>query len=166
MTAEVGHRKIGREGQVFLEIQNDTVDDEPIYVAGVSGINEDIVILTSGSVKSVSWTSQAYHNYGAEGLILYWDILTQPSSGTVCMFLDYYNPASQDWTAAYQTAYFNATGTVNTLKKYIIYPGAVDDGSQFTAVCRIPIPLHWRIRILHSAPLNWDYAVGASYLGA
>jgi hypothetical protein len=167
MSHEMGN-KIGKDERYLRPLRGETVDGQQVFLFGVSGYNEETVILTTGTLKSVSWTSSTQHNYGAEGMIIYWDIVAQSdtNSGTVCLFLDYMNPASLDFTAAWQTAYLSATGTVVGMHKYIILPGVVDDGSGFTSVDRIPVPLHWRMRVLHSASGTWEYNIGTAYVGA
>ena len=157
-------RRRGKFEQFIRSIEEETptVDHPTIFAVG--GYNQDFTIISTGTVKNASWTSVPQENFSAVGMVLFWDIYVQPVSGTAQLFVDIKNPASGEYTAIYQTTAFNATGTVATLKKYLFYPGAVDDGSGFTAVDRIPIPHWWRVRVIHVAPLSWDYCIGYSYL--
>jgi hypothetical protein len=165
MSHEMGN-KVGRDGQYLRPLRGEDVDGRQVLLFGVSEYNEEVVILSTGTVKIDSWSSPAQHNYGAKGMILYWDIGAQNVTGTIALFVDALNPAdpTSGWTAIYQTAYFGASGTITALKKYLFYPGAVDDGSQFTAVDRIPVPLHWRTRVLVSVTGAWSYSIAAQYL--
>lgn len=165
MSHEMGN-KIGKDDIYYRPLRGETVDGQTVFLVGSSGYNEEVIVLATGTIQIGSWTSDAQHNYSAVGMILYWDITAQHTTGTIALFIDALNPADQsDWSAIYQTAYFGASGTITTLKKYLIAPGAVDDGSQFTAVDRIPIPLHWRVRVIPSVTGAWSYSVAAQYVG-
>jgi hypothetical protein len=128
--------------------------------------NRTDTVLATGTAKSAYWTSADQKSNGALGAYILWDIVTQPVSGSIQMFIDIKNDPSGDYTCIYQTGEFCGTGTVNTIKKYLLYPGAVDTGSQLTGVCQLPIPPVWRIRIDHVSPLVWDYSVMVAYVGS
>ena len=157
-------KQFGTFAQFIRNIPQENKAEGRPTVFAVGGYNEDFMVLGTGTSKTTSWTTDPQENFSAVGRILYWDIAAQPASGTVQLFVDVRNPATLEYTAVYQTTAFNATGTVATLKKYLIYPGVVDDGSAFTAIDRIPMPHWWRMRVLHSAPLAWTYSIGYSYL--
>jgi hypothetical protein len=158
-------KKLGSFDQLVRFINEESNPRAALLTVG--GYNDDVILRSTGTVKNVSWTSTPEENFSATGMILFWDVAIKPPSGTVQLFVDARNPATMEYTAIYQTAVFHSSGTVNTLKKYLIYPGAVDDASLFTGVDRIPMPHWWRVRVLHSAEAGaWDYSVGASYLGA
>jgi len=122
------------------------------------------IFIASGTY-SASQTSAQYENPLATGLYLLLYIYALPSSGTFQLFLDIYNPADNDYTGIWQGGEITATGSAIGSRKYLIYPGAVDDQSQLTLVDRIPMPMLYRLRANIGGALNWSYCVGYQYVG-
>lgn len=152
-------RRIGFEGS----------DTNPAYLTTVGGYNDIEILSPTGTAYTTSWNSPIQYNYSAVGMYLYWDFHTQPVSGTVQLFIDLYNPATQDYSAIWQSDEYSGTGTVTTLKKYLFYPGAVDTDSQLTEVDQLPVPPRWRARLLHDPEgspwdLTWAYSLVAAYV--
>ena len=167
--SKIGYNLRGKFDQFIRRINLEGDDTSPATIYAVSGYNEQEIIQATGTTRITSWTSEIQYNYAAVGMYLYWDIHNQPVSGTVQLFVDLYNPATQDTAAIWQSDVISGTGTVTTLHKYLFYPGAVDDGSQLNGVDRIPIPPQWKIRLTHDpegAPwnLSWAYSIVAAYV--
>jgi len=151
--------------EMMREVPEERFDNDTRYLMTVGGYNEDGVIYSTGTVRTTSVTSPNQENYSAVGMYLFWELFAQPVTGTITLFVDARNPTTLDYTAIWQSATLSATGTITAHRKYLIYPGAVDDGSQLTGVDRIPMPRNWRVRVNLSYPgLNWNYSVGYAYV--
>jgi hypothetical protein len=124
--------------------------------------NTIVAILASGS-RTAGVNSTAQTNYNSLGAYILLDVTAVPSSGsqTLTTFVDIAQPDGT-YTAIYQTAALTTIG----LRKYLLYPGAIDDGSQLTGITRLPLPRTWRIRTLHSASGTFVYAISAYYVGS
>jgi len=128
-----------------------TVDSVPIC--------ENLTILPFATYSD-SNVSETQTNERAVGAYILFDITGIPGAGqTVTLFVDILQ-LDGTFTAIYQSA---ALATIG-LRKYLIYPGAVDDNSQLTGVTRLSLPRTWRIRLNHSAPGNFTYGIGGYYL--
>jgi len=123
--------------------------------------NTNVAIITSGSYTG-SQNSTTQVNYNALGAYVMLDVCSVPGLGkTIQMFIDILEPDGT-FTAIYQTAALSTIG----LRKYLIYPGAVDDGSQLTGITRLPLPRTWRVRInLSDESSMFNYAISAYYVG-
>lgn len=135
----------------------------PVTIMDGSGnsqaVSGNVAVFTSAS-WAYSHTSNPQSNPGFKGAYIIWDITAVPGAGeTAQLFVDILQPDGS-YTAIYQTA---ALATVG-VRKYLLYPGAVDTGSQLNQVCQLPLPSTWHIRILHSAGGNFTYAVGVYYV--
>lgn len=147
------------------EVPEERADNDTRYLMTVGGYNEDGVLSATGTVKNASFTTPNQENYSAVGMYVFWDITTQPTTGTAQLFIDARNPATLDYTAIWQSGAVNATGTVTIVRKYLIYPGAIDDQAQLTSVDRIPLPRNWRLRCnFIPEGLNWAFGVGYAYV--
>ena len=163
----------GKFDVLFKRIEGETVPGgAPAFAMatyeaiGASSQPEQLtgIMITSGTY-SASQTSAQYENPLATGLYLMLYIYALPSSGTLQLFLDVYNPADADYSCFWQGGEITATGSATGTRKYLIYPGAVDDQAQFTLVDRIPMPMVYRLRANIGGALDWTYCVGYQYVG-
>ena len=139
----------------------DNSQANPYDPIGAFAVNAEFAAVNTADYIASFSTARLYSN-GAKGLMLFLDIFAVPGGGeTLTIFIDAYNPATQDWTATFQTVALATTG----LRKYIIHAPVVDTQSQFTSVAQTPIPASFRVRCLQSVEAStWNYGVGISLM--
>ena len=139
------------------------VDGRLQVSAEITTIEEPVcenLTLFASAVRTAYAESEVQVNERAVGAYILLDITGVPGAGeTLQLFVDIFQPDGS-FTAIFQSAALSTTG----LRKYLIYPGAVDDNSQLTSLTRLPLPRTWRIRMSPSASGNFTYAVGGYYL--
>ncbi len=139
----------------------DGVDWEPATAAIFGGASDtDYNVAVLAFAARTAYTLSDPQVNPSTGAYIMLDVTAVPGGGqTLQMFVDILEPDGS-YTAIYQTAALSTVG----LRKYLIYPGAVDDGAQLTGVTRLPMPRTWRARMTPSAAGSFTYGVGAFYI--
>ena len=137
--------------------------DTTVNVAEPEPDNYEVQVLAP-AIRAVSAQTVPFVNsIGAKGMIIFLDVASPVPGGgeTLTLFVDHYDPGSDDYMACFQAGAVSAAGH----RHWVIYPaGVVDDGSMFTALQRTPLGSRWRVRVLHSGSGTWYYSVGAVYV--
>lgn len=164
--------KLGQYDVHLKRIEGETVDGMPafamaMYQAGVapaanmySGIG-----ISTGTFNYARQSDEIDTPFGFTGLLIFFDLFALPASGSVAVFVDAKSPIDGQFSAYYQSAYIPATGSVAAMRKFLLYPGAVDDSSNLNGVDRKPVPSQWRLRTaVTGGSGSWGYGLGYQFL--
>jgi hypothetical protein len=157
-------------GILAKRIEGETVDGAPAFALAVTSDNSpaapdqlSVCLIASGGY-STSQVTDLQETPGACGMYIFWDIYSAPSSGTALLTISARYPCDGDYGGVWQSSYMYATGSPTGMKKYLMYPGAVDTASMLTSVCQLPVPQEWRAQVTLVSSTNWGFSLGIQYV--
>jgi hypothetical protein len=165
-------KKLGKFDQLYKRIEGETVDSQPAFAGAMFLVDAttdpeaaSYCLVTSGSYNYSVQSDRQTTPAGYKGAAFLLDILALPASGTLTMFIDIRNPCDGEYSAWMQATTIPATGSVATIRKYLLYPAAVDTDSLLTHITQLPVPKEWRARLnVAGGSGSWSYMLGVQYL--
>lgn len=164
--------KFGQYDVHLKRIEGETVDGQPAfamatYQADVEGSQELSVfcLIGSGSYNYAISTAMQTKPKGYVGAYFMLDVYAFPASGTLQFFVDIRNPCDGEFSAIMQADAIPGSGTTAGVRKYLLYPDAVDTDSLLTHLTQLPCPQQWRTRVLTGGGSGtWSYSLGVQYV--
>jgi len=135
----------------------------PVVLASDQGeTNAYATIFPQANYTTTKTSDAQLRPSSMKGAYLLWDLdAVAAGAPTITLYVDVYDVVGDEYTAIYQTD----AQTTATMKKVLLYPGAVDTDAQLLEVCQLPLPHQWRVRIIPTVGGGtFSYTLACSYI--
>ena len=125
--------------------------------------NEEVTPLASAA-RTATTNSPDQNNWNEKGVVVFLDVTVNPGGAeTLQVIIQARDPVTGDYVDLLDDG-AQALGGNPGKRSLIVYPAVAAAAAGIDSAVGFPLPLRWRVRVVHSAGGSWTYSVGASYI--